>query len=192
MATTNLDAFFSQIEKDFIKLSKEAAQKAAKRAQEDIKQKADKFIDEYYASYTPKIYKRRRDKALRRLVERVYEESESSNGITIEFGIRYDPAKIEGVHKSSSWYHQSGTEWIPRLSPSFNFNSQNHGIPNAEWITNKFLEGIHPSGLIGDDGGYKDSKSPDQKMQEFFDSELNNKVGSYMQEALLSAVKAYF
>lgn len=190
MATTNLDAFFSQIEKDFIKLSKEAAQKAAKRAQEDIKQKADRFIDEYYASYQPKAYKRKM--ALYRLVERVYEESESSNGITIEFGVKYDHSKIEGVHQSNSRYHQSGSDWIPRLSSSFSFDSGDNGIPSAEWITNKFLEGIHPSGLIGDNGGHKDSKSPDQKMQEFFDSELNNKVGSYMQEALLSAVKAYF
>ena len=94
MATTNISAFFSQIEKDFIKLSKEAPQSAAKRAQEDIKQKADKFIDEYYDSYKPKFYKRRHDKALHKLIEKVYVESESSNGITIEFGIRYDDKDI--------------------------------------------------------------------------------------------------
>ena len=190
MAYTNLDAFFAQIEQDFIKISKEAAKKAAIRAQNDIKEKADKFIGEYY-EFKPKRYKNRKH-ALYRLVEKVYEESASSNGIAIEFGIRYDSSKIEGVHKSNSWYRQSGTDWIPRLSPNFDFDSQNNGIPSASWITNKFLEGIHPSGLIGNNGGPKDAQSPDQKMQEFFDSELQQKVISYMQEELLSAVKSYF
>ena len=191
MAYTNIDSFFAQIEQDFIKISKTAAQKAAQRAQEDIKQKADKFIDEYYASYTPTVYKNRK-KAFRNLVERVYEESEGANGVTIEFGIRYDHSKIEGAHESNSWYRQSGTTWIPRLSDNFDFDSQNNGIPSAAWITEKFLEGIHPSGRIGDNGGHKDKQSPDQKMQEFFDSELSSKVISYMQEELLNAVKAYF
>ena len=191
MASTNIDAIFAQIEQDFIKISKEAAQKAAVRAQAEIKDKADQFIDEYYSSYTPTRYKRRKG-ALKRLVTNVYEESASSNGVAIEFGIRYDSSKIEGVHESNSWYRQSGTDWIPRLSSNFDFDSANNGIPSASWITNKFLEGIHPSGLIGDDGGHKDKQSPDQKMQEFFNAELQQKVISYMQEELLSAVKAYF
>jgi hypothetical protein len=191
MATTNIDAIFNKIEQDFIKISKEAAKKAATKAQKDIKEKADQFIGEYY-DYTPKRYKKNRKHALYDLVEKVYEESESSSGVTIEFGIKYDHSKIEGLHKSNSRYRQSGSEWIPRLSADFNFDSGDNGIPSAEWITNKFLEGIHPSGLIGNDGGHKDKKSPDKKMQEFFNTELQQKVNRYMTEELLSAVKKYF
>lgn len=190
MASTNVDKIFRQIEKDFVKLAKEAAKEAANKAQKDVRQKADQFIDEYYDEYSPERYKRKH--ALYKLVERVYKESESADGIMIEFGVKYNPSNITGVHKSNSWYRQGGTSWIPRLSGDFDFDSGNNGIPEAPWITEKFLSGIHPSGLIGDDGGIKKGKSPDEKMQEFFDIELDNKLQSYMNEALLSAVKKYF
>lgn len=189
MASTNIDAVFRQIEKDFIEISKKAAQEAATKAQADVRKKADQFISEYYDEYAPEYYKRKY--ALYKLVEKVYEVSESADGIMIEFGVKYNSSNIAGVHKSNSWYRQSGTHWIPRLSGDFDFDSQNNGIPESTWITEKFLEGIHPSGAIGDDGGFR-GQSPDKKMQEFFDQELNDKISAYMNEALLSAVKAYF
>lgn len=191
MASTNIDKIFRQIEKDFVKLAKDAAKEAANKAQADVKQKADQFIKEYYDEYSPSIYKKRRH-ALYKLVEPVYKESESANGITIEFGVKYNPSNIEGVHKSNSWYRRSGTWWIPRLSGDFDFDSANNGIPQASWITEKFLSGIHPSGKIGDDGGIGGFRSPDEKMQQFFDSELDNKLKSYMNDALMGAVKKYF
>lgn len=191
MATTNVDKIFAQIEKDFVELSKNAARNAANKAQEDIKQKADKFIDEYY-KYDAKVYKRQRKHALYKLVEKYYEEKESPDGIMIRFGIIYNPSNIKGIHKSNSWYHQSGTEWIPRNSGNFDFDSQNNGIPSATWITEKFWEGVHPSGKIGDNDGVHDDQSPDQKMQAFFDTELNNLLKTYISKALLGAVKEYF
>lgn len=189
MASTNVDKIFRQIEKDFVKLAKDAAREAANRAQTDVERKADQFIDEYYGEYSPNRYMRKH--ALYNLIEPVYEEFDSKKGITIEFGVKYNASNIEGVHKSNSWYHQSGDHWIPRLSGDFDFDSQNNGIPQAEWITEKFLSGIHPSGQVGDDGGKK-FVSPDEKMQAFFDTELNSKLTSYMNEALLGAVKKYF
>ena len=189
MASTNIDEIFCQIEKDFIEISKKAAREAATKAQKDVKVKAARFIREYYKDYTPKQYKRTH--ALFKLVENVYEESSSGNGIMIEFGVEYNPSNITGVHKSNSWYRQSGTHWIPRLSGEFDFDSQNNGIPEAEWITKNFLEGIHPSGKIGDSGAHY-GEAPDKKMQEFFDKELDNKVNAYMQEALWRAINTYF
>ena len=191
MASTNIDEIFRQIEKDFVGLAKEAAKEAANRAQKDVKQKADQFITEYYDEYSPLAYHNRK-KALYKLVERIYEESETADGIMIEFGVRYNSSNIIGVHKSNSWYRQTGTRWIPRLSGDFDFDSANNGIPEAPWITEKFLSGIHPSGLIGDDGGTKVGKSPDEKMQDFFNKELDDKLQSYMTDALLHAVKKYF
>lgn len=189
MAATNIDEIFSQIQKDFVELSKNAARKAADKAQKEIRAKADKFIKEYYA-YSPKVYKR--TYSLYKLVENYYAESDSGNGIEIEFGIKYNPSNISGVHRSNSWYHQTGTRWIPRLSDDFDFDSQNNGIPSATWITNKFIEGIHPSGRIGDDGGISDGMSPDTKMQQFFDTELEDLVISYINKSLLDSVAAYF
>ena len=69
-----------------------------------------------------------------------------------------------------------------RLSKFF---SEENGIPEAEWITNQFLEGIHP-------WASQDPQSPDEKMQDFFDTELNNLVMNYMQQHLLSNIRTYF
>lgn len=191
MAATNIDEIFSDIEKDFVKLSTDAARSAAIKAQKDIREKADRFIDEYYASYQPKWY--RRKYALYKLVQNYYKERKNSKGIKIEFGVTYDASKISGLHKSNSWWHQSGDEWISRADKSrFNFNSQDNGIPSPEWITDNFLEGIHPSGKLGDSSGVKDSMSPDGKMQKFFDTELDNLIYGYMNKHLLDAVASYF
>lgn len=189
MASTNIDKIFRKIEKDFVKLAKNAAKDAAERAQKDIQQKADEFIEEYYDEYSPAAYDRKY--ALYKLVEGVYKERENKKGLTIEFGVKYNASNIIGVHKSNSWYRQTGTHWIPRLSGDFDFDSANNGIPEAPWIMDKFLQGIHPSGYIGDDGGFKYT-STDEKMQKFFDKELDIKLQSYMNDALMSAVKNYF
>lgn len=190
MASTNIDKIFSQIEKNYIELAKQAAKEAAMKAQKEIRQKADQFIDEYYDEYAPYYYKRKY--ALYNLVEDVYKESPNAKGIAIEFGVKYNSSNITGVHKSNSWYRNSGTRWIPRLSGDFDFDSRNNGIPDATWITEKFLSGQHPSGKVGDDKGIECFGSPDEKMQKFFDAELNEKLTSYISDALLSAVKAYF
>ena len=156
MAATNIDEIFDRIEKDFVKLSKNAARSAANKAQKDISKKADRFIDEYYASYQPKWYKRQHK--LKNLITKYYKEADTSNGIRIEFGIKYDASRIAGLHKSNSWWHQSGSEWISRSDKGrFHFDGQDNGIPSAEWITNQFLEGIHP-------WAQTDSQSPDDKM----------------------------
>lgn len=183
MAATNIDEVFSRIEKDFIELSKNAARDAANKAQEDIKKKADRFISEYY-QYKPKWYHSRK-KALYKLVQKYYKETEKKNGIVIEFGVKYDPAEIEGIHKSYSKLHKSGDEWISRKDKRFNWDSDANGIPEAEWITEQFLEGIHP-------WAKEDPMSPDDKMQKFFDTELNDLIMTYMNKALLNAVKEYF
>lgn len=192
MANTNIDEVFKQIEKDFIELSKTAARNAATKAQKDIQAKADQFIDEYYASYQPVWYHRKR--ALYKLVEKYYNETANKNGIKIEFGVKYNPNNIAGIHRSYSPYHQGGGAWVSRMrdADSFNFDSSNNGIPDAEWIANQFIEGIHPSGKLGDDGGFKDYKSPDAKMQKFFNTELQDLVMSYMNKYLLSLVGHYF
>ena len=191
MAAINIDEVFNQIEKDFVKLSKDAAREAANRAQKDIVRQADKFINEYYDEYTPKVYKKRQ-KALFKLMQDYYKEKEVKSGTVIEFGVEYNSEKIKGVHRSRSPLHQYGNEWIPRNSSAFKWDSGDNGIPEPEWITNKFLSGEHPSGFAGVDDGIKVGQSPDEKMQHFFDTKLDDLVGTYMYGALMDAVKKYF
>lgn len=188
MAATNIDEIFKQIEKDFVELSKNAARTAANKAQKDIREKADKFIDEYY-QYKPKIYKRRKY-ALYNLVKKYYAETDMPNGIAIEFGVQYDSNKIKGIHTSNSDLHQSGDKWISRNSKKFNWDSGDNGIPQPEFITNNFLKGIHY--IDEDRNQIKDKQSPDKKMQKFFDKELENLIDKYISNALLEAVAAYF
>lgn len=183
MAATNIDEVFSRIEKDFIELSKNAARAAANKAQEDIKKKADQFISEYY-NYKPVWYNRRK-KALYKLVQRHYKEIQKNDGIIIEFGVKYDPSQIEGIHRSYSKMHQTGSKWFGRDDEGFKWESHNNGIPEAEWITDQFIEGIHP-------WAQTDPKSPDDKMQHFFNTKLENLVNTYMNKALLDSIKDYF
>lgn len=183
MAATNIDEVFSRIEKDFIELSKNAARAAANKAQEDIRKKADQFIGEYY-QYKPVWYNRRK-KALYKLVQNYYKEVESQDGLVIEFGVKYDPTQIEGIHRSYSKLHQTGSKWISRDDEGFKWESHNNGIPEAEWIAEQFIEGIHP-------WAQTDSRSPDDKMQKFFNTKLNDLVMTYMNKALLNAVQNYF
>lgn len=193
MATTNIDEAFANIERDFVELSKNAAKNAAMKAQEDIRKKAVQFIDEYY-EYKPKWYGKSRKKALYNLIKEYYRETPKQKGIQITFGIKYVPSKIKNAHKSYSPYHKSGNEWVSRADDptNFHFDKGDNGIPEATWITDKFLDGIHPSGKLGDDGGVRDKESPDEKMQHFFDKELEDLVNTYMNEHLLDSVEKYF
>ena len=183
MAATNIDEIFKKIQEDFVELSKNAAKSAANKAQNDIREKADKFIDEYYESYRPHIYKRKH--ALYKLVQNYYKEVETTKGMTIEFGVKYDASKIKGIHHSGSWWHQSGDKWISKDSSRFKWDGQDNGIPEPEWITDQFLSGVHP-------WAQTDSKSPDEKMQDFFDKELEGLISTYMNKALFDAVSKYF
>lgn len=183
MAATNIDEIFSQIKKDFVELSKDAARNAAKEAQKDIQKKADKFIDEYY-KFKPAWYHNRK-KALYKLVQEYYNEIPTKNGIKIEFGVQYDPSKIEGIHKSYSKLHKTGDKWISREDEKFKWDSSANGIPEPEWITEQFLSGIHP-------WAKQDNPSPDKKMQNFFNTELEDLVMTYMNKHLLNSVKKYF
>ena len=190
MATTNINETFKQIEKDFIELSKEAARVAAKRAQSKIAIQADKFIADYYDEYQPSSYKRQH--ALFKLIQNYYKEKIGKNGLAIEFGVEYNPSKIKGLHKSNSPFHQSGGKWIARNDSGFNFDAGDNGIPEPEWITNMFLSGRHPSGIVGDNDGIKVGRSPDEKMQDFFDTKLEELISEYMHTALMDAVATYF
>jgi hypothetical protein len=189
MAATNIDEVFKQIEKDFVELSKTAARNAATKAQKDIAEKADKFIGEYY-EYDAKWYKKSRKYALYKLVKKYYQEMKTKKGIMIEFGVQYSPSQIRGIHKSYSPYHQSGNKWISRNDSRFKWDGSDNGIPEPEWITENFLEGIH---YVYEDGRkIQDAQSPDEKMQRFFDKELGNLVMTYMNRYLLDSVRYYF
>ena len=178
MAVKDFDTAFAAIVKDCQAIAVEAVKNAASKTQKDILKEANDYLQRYYRNYTPTRYKR--TYRLKNAIKPVFEEKSGSSNISIEVGVEYNSGALKGYY-SNSWYHQSGTHWISRDSGDFDFDSQNNGIPEPEWIMNNFLEGIHP--WAQDDG-----ESTNSLMQEFFDVQLASRIEKYVQEELLAAI----
>jgi hypothetical protein len=178
MAVQGLDAAFAAIIKDCQAVAVEAVKNAAKKTQQDILKEADNYLQKYYSNYTPKRYKRTYQ--LKNAIKPIIEDNSNGNGISIEVGVEYNSGSLKGYY-SNSWYHQTGTHWIGRGSGDFDFDSQNNGIPEPEWILNNFLEGIHP--LAQTDG-----ESTNSLMKEFFDVQLAGRIEKYVQEELFASI----
>ena len=179
MAGKNIDDAFAAIIKDCQAVAVEAVKNAAKKAQNDILKEADNYLQRYYTNYPkPKRYKRTYQ--LKNAIKPIFEDRSGPNGISVEVGVEYDSGALKGYY-SNSWYHQSGTHWISRDSGDFDFDSQNNGIPEPEWIMNNFLEGIHP-------WAQEDAESTNSLMQDFFDVQLAGRIEKYVQEELFDAI----
>lgn len=179
MARTDIDAVFAAIIEDCQAIATEAVKNAAKKAQDDILKEADNYLQLYYSRYSPKKYKRTNQ--LKNAITPVFEDHSGSNGASVEVGVEYDAGKLTGAYKSNSWYHQSGTFWISRLTGDFDYDSQNNGIPQPEWILNNFLKGEHGGAQRDFDGTYT-------LMEEFLVNQLPNKIDQYVQDELFSAI----
>lgn len=179
MAVQNLDTAFAAIIKDCQAIAVEAVKNAASKTQKDILKEADDYLQRYYTNYPkPKQYKRTYQ--LKNSIKPIFEDKSGKNGISIEVGVEYNSGALKNYY-SNSWYHQTGTHWISRDSGDFDFDSQNNGIPEPEWIMNNFLEGIHP-------WAQEDNESTNSLMKEFFDVQLAGRIEKYVQEELFAAI----
>lgn len=181
-----LGASFKSIVDDYQVVVSEAIKKAAAKAQEDIIKEADDYLQKYYAGHRPRRYKRTYQ--LKNAIKPIFNDNSTSGTIDIEIGVRYDSNALRGAYHSNSWYHQSGTNWIGRNSADFDWDSQNNGIPQPEWIMDNFLLGIHQWG--DGDGEKKEhaATSTNTLMQEFFDIHLPKRIDEYTQTELLNAI----
>lgn len=178
MAVQDFDAVFAAIISDCQAVAAEAVKNAAKKTQADIIKEADDYLQRYYRNYTPKRYKRTNQ--LKNAIKPIIEDHSTGAKISIEVGVEYNSGALKGYY-SNSWYHQTGTHWIGRDSGDFDFDSQNNGIPEPEWIMNNFLEGIHP-------WAQEDRESTNSLMKEFFDVQLAGRIDKYVQEELFAAI----
>lgn len=179
MAGQNIDAVFAAILKDCQAVATEAVKNAAKKTQNDIVKEAHNYLRKYYNNYRPKRYKRTYQ--LKNSIIPILKDRSSRDIISIEVGVEYNSSKLSGLYKSNSWYHQTGTHWIERKSGDFDFDSQNNGIPQPEWILNNFLEGIHP-------WAQNDTESTQSLMVDFFDRKLPNHIEEYVKNELFNAI----
>lgn len=179
MAGTNIDAVFAGIIKDCQAIATKAVENAAKKAQNDILKEADNYLKLYYSRYDPTQYKRTYQ--LQKAITPVFENYSGKSGVSIEVGVEYDPSKLSNSYKSNSWYHQSGVFWISKMDGGFDYNSQNNGIPQPEWIMDNFLKGEHGGAQRDFDGTYT-------LMAEFVEKQLPERINQYVQNELFNAI----
>lgn len=172
MAWDNIDDALNEIKKDATKIVKDAVKKAAAQAQKEVMKTADACLQTYYSMYKPKKYKR--TYSLHKAITPIFEEKAGfKNNLQFVIGVKYDANKLTGLYKSNSWYHQTGTEWIGRDDPYFDFDSQNNGLPEPWWVMENYLEGVHP-------WAQTDPVSTDAYMSNFFEHVLPDKINAYV------------
>ena len=180
----NADGVLNGILKDYKAIALEAVKEAAHKGQEDIMNKAKEYLQEYYASYSPKMYKRTFQ--LQRAIMPCWTNNSGSGRISVTIGVWYNAGMLKGAYKSNSKWHQTGNTWksVPleyRFNPYSDNFSNNYGVPDSDWILSNYLAGEHG-------GAYNDGQGTSVKMDRFFDIELPARLEHYVQNSLLSAI----
>ena len=189
--STSLDKIFQQIQKDSEKMAMSAMMSAANQAYTLAAEEAKKCLQNYLKK-KPKVYKRINPSPLAKVATGTKPAlTEKGSKCTIMFAIKYNSNKIKGVYKSNSWYHQSGDTWVSWFNQngSFNNDGQDNGIPDAGWILNNYLEGVHPGyDRYGGNNGWVDAEKPGETMRKFFEEELPKKASGLIYKAMHGAI----
>ena len=186
----NLDSMFKKIQKNSEELGMAAMMSAAKKAYKLAVAEAKSCLKNYL-NKKPKRYDRLNPSPLEDALMYSKPKLTEEKGVCyISFALRYDSSKIVGKYESNSWWHQSGGEWVSRFKNenNFKYDSQANGIPDAGWILNNYLEGVHPGWYNGVDYGWKDARKTKDTMKNFFEKELHDKAGQLIYEAMQGAI----
>lgn len=191
MAGQSIDATFAAILKDCQAVAVEAVKNAAKKAQDDIMQEAQSYLQKYYTGYKPTSY--RRTKYLKNAITPIFEDNSAGNRFSFEVGVKYDANKLKNHYFSNSRFHESGDTWRS-VTDHYKFSSDN-GIPEPEWIMENFLKGIHP--ITEFDEGKdqyvykpkKDSVSTNSLMKNFFNKQLEQRINQYIREEMSNIIE---
>ena len=199
----NLEQVFNDVINNAVSVSNDVVRNVGQKVQTDMYNKANKTLEEYYADYSPKRYKR--TYSLKRSIKPYTKTISSGEFLELEVGIEYDPSRLEGIYESNSYYHQDGDSWISRYNDNFDNSGISNGIPESDWILNNFLEGLHPITTVNKTTSkngkitrkytyspYQGSTHPLKLMQEFVDREIESKVHEYVQEELWNVISDYF
>lgn len=152
-----LDDVIKDNAEDFKKKILKAAEKATRRAVNDINNHALSCIQDYYDEYNPTSYHRSNN--LQHAILPTYSVVESGNTIICEAGVEFDALKL---------YVYTSDEHAYNASAKYN-------IVDTDWVIINFLEGIHPrtnGSSIPDEVDYIPYTylpTPDEKMQQQID-----------------------
>jgi hypothetical protein len=196
----DFNQIFDDILKDTTSVAVAAIKNASKQVQKEVCEQAEKNLQIYYKSYSPKRYKR--TNSLRRAILPYYADRSNSKNICIEVGVQYKSSALVGAYRSNSWYHQGGNDWVSRDDEGFNWDSRNNGIPQPDWILENFLEGVHPVTKIRKVADEYDSfiytyspvktRSQSSLMEDFFNNVLIHKIDGYVASAIEGAILSKF
>lgn len=192
MAVKSVDAVLNEIMNDYKAIAIEAVENAAKKAQKDIVEEAENYLQQYYKNYQPRIYKR--TDRLKHAIVPYYEDFSTAKKLSIEVGVEYNSDMLRKMYKSRSKYHQSGYDWKSVTDYSRDGFKSDYGMPEPGWILENFLQGIHPyterrnGKWIYDDNRYRDSENTQSLMEEFFDTQLPGRIQEYVQTELFDAI----
>ena len=183
----------NKILEDYENIILDATKEAAHKGQEDIMKEAKRYLQEYY-NWRPKMYKRTRN--LQRAMSPYSDNTVQGNTAFFTIGVEYDPDLLKGFYKSNSKWHQSGNVWksVPDslkigMTKGVKFEGAqaeffgNFGTPEPEYILGNYLEGIHGE-------AHMDTRSPADKLDNFFKNELPDRIEAYMQSAIVGALKS--
>jgi hypothetical protein len=189
----DISVFFKQIEKQSKQMAINAMREVAKKSRNMAIKTARDCLENYYASYKPKRYKRTKQLHKAILIYKLKEVKKGDN-YSISFELKYDSTKLHGLYHSNSWYHQSGDAWKPVMhtwDPNYIKSGvrdesigQDNGLPEPGWILTNYLQGVHP-------WGQSDSKSTYDTMTKFFEQDLPNKAGDMIYDAMQDAIVGF-
>lgn len=94
----NIDGILNGILKDYKAIALEAVKDAAHKGQQDIMKEAEKYLQYYYDSYDPTYYVRTYN--LQHTLVPIFNNHSTSNNISVEIGIEYNPGVLEGKYNS--------------------------------------------------------------------------------------------
>lgn len=193
----SIDALFDDILENWESSTQKALTIGAKKIQEEISKKANECLDIYYKQFKPARYKRTR--ALRKAIRPYRRNSHGKTKFRVQIGVNYDASMLIGAYRSNSAYHQSGGAWesvVGEDRDPNNFRSD-HGTPEAGWIVDNLLQGIHPVYRANSFGEYADfsegfpSQSSDTLMTKFINSsELEQIVNDILDDCFIDMVKS--
>ena len=170
------------LERNYKEVLKEAVQYATKEAEKDIHKKSLSCLEEYYANYDPSSYDR--VDGLKYAFLPYHNVKSSGNYIIGTAGVEY-------FYDALDYMYQSGSEKYGAKKDK-NGHIIEYGMPESAWVIDNYLDGIHPTtnGYPKAEGATRmeyipiyDSKSPTEKMSEYFDKYVNtfqDNVYSYL------------
>ena len=151
-----------EILKSYKSAMTEAVKFATKQAEKDFMKKAHSCLQEYYDNFIPNSYDR--TETLQYAFLPYSNVKYGSDKISGQVGVEYSADMLEQMMPPPT-YSRDG-----KIIHKGYYGSSAHQPVDAWWVIENYLMGLHPDG--GDDREFfiSDSKSPNEKMNEFIKS----------------------